>query len=145
MITELKNEFIRITAALEAEFKSLAVDELELAVQSYPFDVPLINMSPIGSINSVIGQSGVLVWSGGVTLQFLKTAPLNATENEKDVIIDQMIALSVLFMRKFSKNEKQVFNNPQLNMTNRAIRFKTANYCVGWEVVINFTTGCNRF
>jgi len=144
MIGALKSEFTRIADEVGGTFKSLAVDELELYVQNYAFTLPLINMTPIGSINSVIGVSGVVVWSGGVTLQFLTPAELNSTEAEKDVLIDEMIALSVLFLRKFSKNEEQVFNNPQINMTNRAIRFKTANYCVGWEVVINFTTGCNR-
>jgi len=144
MITALKDEFTRIADATGGKCKCLAVDELELFVQDYKFDLPLINMKPIESINSVIGVSGVVIWSGGVTLQFLQLAELNSTEEEKDVIINDMISLSVLFLRKFSKNEEQVFNNPQINMTNRAIRFKTANYCVGWEVVINFTTGCNR-
>lgn len=144
MIIALKNELKRISEALNAEFKSLAVDELEGFVQNYNFKKPLINMTPIGTLRSEIGISSALVWTGSVTLQFLMPAELNSTEDEKDVIINQMIALSVPFCRKFARNEEQVFSNPVLTMNNRAIRFKTANYCVGWEVVINFTTGCNR-
>lgn len=144
MIKAIKDEFKRITKTLSAEFKTLAVDELEKEVQDYSFDVPLINMQPIKSLRSEIGESGVVVWNGSVTLEFLKIAELNMTEDEKDVIINEMVKLSVLFIRKFSKNENQVFNNPRINMNNRAIRFKTSNYCVGWEVIINFTTGCNR-
>lgn len=144
IFSAIKNDFYRISTAIGGEFESLAVDELQLFVQDFKFDTPLINMVPINSVRSELGVSGVVRWIGTVTLDFLQLAEINSTENEKDIIIDQMVDLSVRFLRKFQRNELRVFNNPSITMNNNILRFKTSNYCVGISVGIDFETGCNR-
>lgn len=144
IFSSIKNDFSRIAESVGGEFQNLAMDELQLFVQDFKFDLPLINMVPIESLRSELSFSGVVRWTGTVNLDFLQISEINSTEREKDVVIDEMIDLSVLFLRKFQRNELRIFNNPVIKMNNTILRFKTSNYCVGISVGIDFETGCNR-
>lgn len=144
MITEFKSEFSRISGIVGAEFQSLAIDELQMFVQSFDFPEPLINFVPIKSFTSNIGAAGEIVWNGQCRLQFLTIANVGDTENVKDGYIDNMINLSGEFYRQLHRNTERVFRNPIFEMTNDVLRFKTSNYCVGVESTIVFRTSCNR-
>ena len=144
MIAEFKTEFESIATSLGATFVTKAVDELQDYVQGYDFTSPLINFVPIKSFNSNIGEAGEMVWSGAVQLQFLTKATVQDSEDVKDGYIDSMINLSGDFYRGLNRNTGRVFRNPQWQMSNNVLRFKTSNYCVGVESNINFTTSCNR-
>lgn len=144
MITEFKSEFSRVAAIVGAEYQTLAIDELQEFVQAFDFSIPLINWSPIESFDSNIGAAGEIVWDGTCILQFLTLATVGDTEDFKDGLIDNMINLSGDFYRNLNQNTERVFRNPIFTMRNNIERFKTANYCVGVESNIVFTTSCNR-
>lgn len=144
MLAAVKNDFDLISEAIGGNFQYLATDELQTFSQNYDFHTPIINLYPIRDVSAEINAGFAVRWDVNLTVDFLQKAPLNATENEKDSIIDEMIDLSVLFIRRLHKNERRVFESPVINMSSNVFRFKTSQYCVGVSLGMGLRTACNR-
>jgi len=145
ILITFKNEFERIALLKSAAFTNKKHSEIEKFAQGYDFAQPLINYVPIERIRHNIGASSQMIYKGDVRIQFLTKAVLSDNfETTKDLLIDQMLGLSEAFFRTLFADNNRVFNNPEWDLSSQTLRFHTANYLVGIESTITFTTACNR-
>lgn len=145
MINSFKIEFERCAGIVGAGYETKNILELQDFVQRYNFDQPLINWVPIESVDSEVGASHQLIYSGNCVLQFLVKASKNDNfEDVKDSLIDETMLLHEKFIAELNKNTNLVFINALWRPRIKVLRQYTSNFLCGVESSIAFNTACNR-
>lgn len=144
IISTFKNEFSRIASDLGASFTTKEIQEEQDYAQNYEFIDPWINWQPLINFTTEIDQGGQTVYVGTCILRFLTKARTDDTfEDHKDVLIDDMIALSQAFYFQLNRNVEGVFVNADFSsIRHNILRQYLSNYLVGTEVTMDFRTGC---
>ena len=147
IITTFKSEFERIAAIVGAGFTTKEIQEEQEFAQNYDFTIqPWINWKPLESMTTEYRNDGVMYYQGRCELYFLtKANTFDDMENNKDVLIDQMIDLAELFFANLDKNAERRFGNGDFSMTHEVQREYLSNYLVGTKATISFDTSCTRF
>lgn len=144
MISTIKSIFATVSMALGAEFQSLSYSELEDFAQNYTFESPLINLSPILSVDDNIMISGAVRSQYHIDLFFLTEFKKDDNmENVKDFLIDNMLSLKTNFFRRLNLDQSLYFLSTGWTWKTEIVRQHTSNLLCGCRCKIILDSTCS--
>lgn len=148
MIQKIKEVLEAHALKNKASFSCLDIDELEKYVHDNPVNKenPLINLVPIESFSSNIGESTTVDYDIPVRLYFLSNfTKENDIEAVKDIALESMVELSGAFLRGLSlSTDAMYFTNEEWVFDSTFIRSVTSHLLLGVQSDITLKTSCNR-